>query len=110
MGNIDSAKPIILTGNSTETDRQEFEKALKDMGASAYIFLPPLPQRYFFAQDDDCHWYMIPADRREEWQNAGHLNLDTDEGYEAWIKGGWENYRTGGGISDIEFLIENDFK
>lgn len=66
---------------------------------------PTNPVKYFFDQDDDSHWYMIPIERREEWQNAGHLNLDTDKGYKEWQKGHWEDYRTGGGISDIEFSV-----
>lgn len=61
--------------------------------------------KYFFSQDESSHWYMIPADRREEWGKAQQLNLDTDEGYNAWVEGNWEDYRTGGGISHIEFII-----
>lgn len=32
---------------------------------------------YFMDQDDDCHWYIIEADKRTEW-NAW-LNLDGDD-------------------------------
>lgn len=63
-------------------------------------------KKYFFAQDDSCHWYMIPAERRKEWEKACNLNLGTDKGYAQWCKGGWEDYMTGGGIEDIEFFIE----
>ena len=24
-------------------------------------------KKYILAQDDDCHWYLIPADQKEEW-------------------------------------------
>lgn len=30
----------------------------------------PLPEpatRYRLAQDDSCHWYLIPADRQKDW-------------------------------------------
>jgi hypothetical protein len=63
----------------------------------------PSPQKFFFSQDDSCHWYMIPVERREEWEKARDLNLDRDEGYDEWQKGNWEDYMTGGGIDDIEF-------
>lgn len=26
------------------------------------------PERFFLAQDDSCHWYLVPAARREEWE------------------------------------------
>lgn len=25
------------------------------------------PRRYRLAQDDSCHWYLIPADRQKDW-------------------------------------------
>jgi hypothetical protein len=64
----------------------------------------PSAGTFFFSQDDSCHWYMIPTERREEWSKAGDLDLETDEGYEEWQKGNWEDYRTGGGIGDIDFI------
>jgi hypothetical protein len=24
-------------------------------------------KKYILCQDDDCHWYLIPADKKEEW-------------------------------------------
>lgn len=60
-------------------------------------------QKYFFAQDDSCHWYMIPAEKRQRWNEINEMDIETDEGYEAWQE--LEDYRTGGGISDIEFSI-----
>ena len=24
-------------------------------------------EKYILCQDDDCHWYLIPADKKEEW-------------------------------------------
>lgn len=64
----------------------------------------PSAGTFFFAQDDSCHWYMIPTERREEWSKARDLDLETDEGYEEWQKGDWEDYMTGGGIGDIDFI------
>lgn len=26
------------------------------------------PKRYFLDQDNDCHWYLVDADRRAEWE------------------------------------------
>lgn len=64
----------------------------------------PSTGTFFFSQDDSCHWYMIPTERREEWSKARDLDLETDEGYEEWQKGNWEDYMTGGGIGDIDFI------
>lgn len=25
------------------------------------------PQRFFLSQDQSCHWYLVPAEHREEW-------------------------------------------
>jgi len=79
--------------------------AAKETAIAAYRHLHPFPspKKFFFSQDDSCHWYMIPVERREEWSKASDLNLDTDEGYDEWQNGNWEDYRTGGGIGDIEF-------
>lgn len=64
----------------------------------------PAAGTFFFSQDESCHWYMIPTERREEWSKARDLDLETDEGYEEWQKGNWEDYMTGGGIGDIDFI------
>lgn len=34
--------------------------------------------RYFFAQDNDCIWYVVEADRREEWEAWTELTADDD--------------------------------
>lgn len=32
------------------------------------------PERFFLDQDDDCHWYIVAANKRHEW-----LNLPDDD-------------------------------
>ena len=61
--------------------------------------------KYFFAQDDSCHWYMIPVEKRTRWNEVNKMDIDTDEGYEAWQE--FNDYLTGGGIGDIEFSIDD---
>lgn len=63
-----------------------------------------MEQAYFFAQDDSCHWYMIPVEKRELWRSMSDIDIDSDEGYAAWQEAGFDDYRTGGGIDDIEFV------
>lgn len=62
-------------------------------------------KEFFFDQDESSHWYMIPSSRREEWNKAREMNIDTDAGYDQWCIEGWDNYRTGGGINDIDFSV-----
>ena len=35
------------------------------------------PERYFLAQDNDSHWYVVPASRKDEWYTW--LDLDPDD-------------------------------
>lgn len=37
--------------------------------------------RYCLASDDDGHWYVIPAEKRDEWENWVQMPESTD--YEA---------------------------
>ncbi len=39
-------------------------------------------QRFFFDQDDDCHWYLIPEDRRVEWYAWREIPLGDERGWE----------------------------
>ena len=34
-------------------------------------------QRFFLSQDNDSHWYIIPVDKRVEWNDW--LELDEDD-------------------------------
>ena len=51
-------------------------------------------------QDDDGHWYVIPADRRQEFDSWGE-----SEGEDSWIAPDWA-VRVGGSPSLVEF---NDY-
>jgi hypothetical protein len=58
-----------------------------------------MSDRYFFAQDDDSHWYMVPASRRAEWDAWQRADY-SDEYDIAAEANGW---RTGGGIEGYTF-------
>lgn len=66
-------------------------------------------QLYFFSQDDSCHWYIIPVHLRERWnylhQCAQSNHEDTAEKYNDMINDEFGQYRTGGGIDNIEFYL-----
>lgn len=59
---------------------------------------------FFFSQDDSGHWYMIPSDKREIWNELSQLDLDEYDNYQKWQDAGFEDYMTGGGIGGIEFV------
>ena len=61
-------------------------------------------QLYFFSQDQDCHWYMIPADKRDKWNQINNMDSEDPDTWDAFNE--FEEYRTGGGISHIEFYSE----
>lgn len=33
-------------------------------------------QRYFLDVDNDCHWYLVKAEKAEEWEDWINLNSD----------------------------------
>lgn len=35
-------------------------------------------RRFFLAQDSDCHWYLVQAEKRPEWNAWCELNSDTE--------------------------------
>lgn len=55
--------------------------------------------RYFFDQDNDSHWYLIPVERREAWNRWLDLDPDAEE---AWDAPEWAR-PLGGGVSAISF-------
>ncbi len=58
---------------------------------------------HFFSQDNDSHWYMIPVEKRTRWNElCAKDNGDNEEINDA-INTEFGEYRTGGGIDDIEF-------
>lgn len=65
-------------------------------------------QTYFFGQDQDSHWYMIPSELREEWCKYTINDLEDYDEIDEFISK-FSQYMTGGGIGDIEFIpINND--
>lgn len=38
-------------------------------------------KRYFLAQDNDCHWFLVDADRRAEWEAWRELGPDEALGW-----------------------------
>lgn len=50
--------------------------------------------KYFLAKDDDCHWYLVEADKRGQWNS--------------WLEAGYEDVPSfarelQGHVSNIEF-------
>lgn len=67
-----------------------------------------MEQKFFFTQDDSCHWYMIPVEKRDRWRQLNKRRPEI-EGWDEYdyddaINDEFGDYRTGGGISDIEFI------
>lgn len=63
---------------------------------------------YFFDQDGDSHWHMIPSKHRDRWKLLNGGDPD-DEDNNDNINNEFGEYRTGGGIGDIEFAPATDF-
>lgn len=39
-------------------------------------------ERFFLAQDDDCHWYLVPVDKREEWSEWREIPSDDERSWD----------------------------
>jgi len=39
--------------------------------------------RFFLAQDNDGHWYLIPVDRRAEWEAWTNIPSDDERSWES---------------------------
>lgn len=65
------------------------------------------PETFFFAQYDSCHWYMIPTEKRELWDELSQLDLYEGDNYDKWCDSYLEDYRLYGSIGDIEFIPIN---
>lgn len=61
---------------------------------------------YFFDQDQDCHWYMIPSSLRAEWQTMTANDTDDQDELDKFDVL-FAHHRTGGGISNIDFTPTN---
>ena len=55
--------------------------------------------RYYLARDNDCHWYVVPVDRSEEWEEW--LSLDSDD-QRSWEAPAWAR-AVGGSPSVVSF-------
>jgi hypothetical protein len=38
--------------------------------------------RFFLSQDNSCHWYLVPAQCRDEWNAWADLPEDDEAGWE----------------------------
>lgn len=63
-------------------------------------------KKYFFIQDESSHWYMIPVDLKKRWNELCERCNDEDEDAFNILNDEFAQYRTGGGISNIEFYYE----
>lgn len=45
-------------------------------------------ERFFLGQDNDCHWYVIPDARRDEWHTWLNIPDDDERSWDApeWAK------------------------
>jgi hypothetical protein len=43
----------------------------------------PESTRFFLDQDSDCHWYLVPADKRQEWDAWTELDSDDEAAWSA---------------------------
>lgn len=42
-----------------------------------------MKNKYFFDQDHDCHWYLVQANKREEWSKWLGLDPEDENSWEA---------------------------
>lgn len=56
-------------------------------------------KKYFFGQDQDCHWYMIPLDLKEIWNELSDMEDPSED--DRWQQ--IEDCNVGGCISSIVF-------
>lgn len=40
-------------------------------------------ERYFVDQDSDCHWYLVKASKREQWNRWTDLDSDDPKSWNA---------------------------
>lgn len=57
-------------------------------------------QKVIACRDDSCHWYVIPAEMKDEFNR-----LREDEDYEAF-ETTFGNYRTGGDLNMVQLWAE----
>lgn len=59
-------------------------------------------KRYFFAQDQDSHWYMIPLELKSQWISFTQNDMEDYDIIEKFHSI-FNEFLVGGGISDISF-------
>lgn len=47
-----------------------------------------MSDRYFLGHDQSCHWYLVPAARRAEWEKWSNIPEDDEASWDepAWAK------------------------
>lgn len=66
-------------------------------------------QETFFFSECDGDWFMVPAPKRKEWIEFTHDDFFDDQDKCDEFEEKFGEYRTGGGIYDIEFIVvKND--
>ncbi len=60
-------------------------------------------ERFFLAQDNSSHWYVVPVSKRDEWSAWLELNEDDEK---AWDAPDWA-LRTYGAPSLVTFEAPN---
>ena len=60
-------------------------------------------QKVKAVQDEDCHWYVIPDDKYDEF-HEDNMNEDMCDSGEFDNK--WGEYRTGGDLNNVQLWAE----
>lgn len=50
------------------------------------VYVTEVEVRFFFGQDNSCHWYLVPAEKRAEWDAWTALDEDDENG---WVEPEW---------------------
>lgn len=58
-----------------------------------------MSSRYYLDRDGDSHWYIIPAEKRQEWEAFCNLDPDSEA---SWDTPKWAQ-ALGGSPNNIEF-------
>jgi hypothetical protein len=66
------------------------------------------PVKYVFQTDGDCHWYKVPVTKLKRFNKVLHEAERTDD-FNDFIEE-FDQYRTGGGINDIEFYDASEME
>ncbi|HEY3495958.1 MAG TPA: hypothetical protein VGK73_14770 [Polyangiaceae bacterium] len=58
-----------------------------------------MPEWFFLAQDNSCHWYCVPTSKREEWEAWCDIPEDDER---SWNEPDYAR-RLDGGPEQVEF-------